>query len=584
FYEKTTALFALAISQIFIINLNTLNIGHESEYNIIKIILEMNLRLFKKNDQTKQILIVLRDFNDQNDDFKVICDDLLQEIQDIWQNDIIKPQEFQNVDLKQHFKINFYKLAHYHYEIEKFNKQLFELRNQFVHQNNQNFLLKDYKQSSNLPIDALEELIKNLWETIRNNQDLNLPNAKIQAAQIRCIKIQEQSINFFSEKFIELKKKAEKNIVEDFGKQTNQIIQQSTEFYDEQTIYYQNEIKQDIKQRLYDDLMMKSKDAFISYMNKVQQELLKQNQKKNFCNTIQQLEKLINYTIQYFNNIIQCSIPFQQCLQLWEIQKIYELFKLQINNFFEQEKNICLTNYLNQKIENSKNELEKFITDQFYNLNYQFWDLINQYYSNLKNENQSLILQDLKSYFSNRKIADCIDDFDNKTDQNIKKIIYLKSKDLLYYIIQQQNFQIYIYNYIIIKKKNRFKKQFLYDNEGLSLNWKILDDEMIRVKYLNHRDKIMVLINDFGYYFIKLLNQNQSQITKEYEILLEKSQLKKIQDQFKEQSEDIYKDVLRKKVQKLKKKILQFKIKKKEYEFCIRNTQMDMDCFSLFYV
>ncbi|EGR28220.1 hypothetical protein IMG5_181490 [Ichthyophthirius multifiliis] len=111
FFEKSTALFALAFSQVLILNFNTLNLGHESEFSIIKVIMEMNLRLFK-SDQVKQILIVFRDFNDEQDDFDIFCKDIRKEIKEIWK-EINKPKELEELEPDALFKINFYKCANF---------------------------------------------------------------------------------------------------------------------------------------------------------------------------------------------------------------------------------------------------------------------------------------------------------------------------------------------------------------------------------------------------------------------------------------------------------------------------------------
>jgi len=54
--------------------------------------MEMNVRLFK-SDQVKQLLIVIRDFNDQVENFTEICDSIKAEIYGIWA-EVIKPAEF----------------------------------------------------------------------------------------------------------------------------------------------------------------------------------------------------------------------------------------------------------------------------------------------------------------------------------------------------------------------------------------------------------------------------------------------------------------------------------------------------------
>ena len=63
-FEHSSSLFALAMSDILVINMWTSDVGRytASNYGVLKIVFEMNLKLFEQKT-AKKILIFLRDFD-----------------------------------------------------------------------------------------------------------------------------------------------------------------------------------------------------------------------------------------------------------------------------------------------------------------------------------------------------------------------------------------------------------------------------------------------------------------------------------------------------------------------------------------
>lgn len=55
-----------------------------------------------------------------------------------------------------------------------------------VDHNHHEFLFKNFDYEKNLPLDGLPFYIANVWVTIANNKDLNLPNEKVLVSNLRC--------------------------------------------------------------------------------------------------------------------------------------------------------------------------------------------------------------------------------------------------------------------------------------------------------------------------------------------------------------------------------------------------------------
>lgn len=95
-FEQTTSLFALAIADVLLINMWTTDIGRygASNYGLLKVIFEVNLKLFDQKSN-KKLLFVLRDFDDRGNNFQKIQGILEADLNRIW-SEIYKPEKFAN--------------------------------------------------------------------------------------------------------------------------------------------------------------------------------------------------------------------------------------------------------------------------------------------------------------------------------------------------------------------------------------------------------------------------------------------------------------------------------------------------------
>lgn len=72
-FEQTTSLFALAMADVLVINMWTHDVGRStgSNYDLLKVIFEVNLKLFKQ-ESAKKLVFVLRDFNNKKNNINAI--------------------------------------------------------------------------------------------------------------------------------------------------------------------------------------------------------------------------------------------------------------------------------------------------------------------------------------------------------------------------------------------------------------------------------------------------------------------------------------------------------------------------------
>lgn len=117
-FERSTALFGLVLSNILIINLWTQEIGRftAANYDIIKVIFELNLRLFNQ-ESPKQLLFVIRDFDDNKENLDYIKGIITKDILKIWE-EIKKPKQFELLKPEEFYSVNFFPLSNFVYKQE----------------------------------------------------------------------------------------------------------------------------------------------------------------------------------------------------------------------------------------------------------------------------------------------------------------------------------------------------------------------------------------------------------------------------------------------------------------------------------
>ncbi len=99
-----------------LINMWTTDIGRygASNYGLLKVIFEVNLKLFGQQS-AKKLLFVLRDFDDRGNNAENIKNILDQDVKNIWK-EIYKSEEFADSKPSDFFDFEYYMLPHKIYQ------------------------------------------------------------------------------------------------------------------------------------------------------------------------------------------------------------------------------------------------------------------------------------------------------------------------------------------------------------------------------------------------------------------------------------------------------------------------------------
>ena len=129
-FEQTTSLFALAIADVLLINMWTNDIGRygASNYGLLKVIFEVNLKLFDQKS-SKKLLFLLRDF-DKKQNFERIRGTLEADLNRIW-SEIYKPDKYIDTKPSDFFQFEYCCMPHKNYQEDEFFSKAKELKERF---------------------------------------------------------------------------------------------------------------------------------------------------------------------------------------------------------------------------------------------------------------------------------------------------------------------------------------------------------------------------------------------------------------------------------------------------------------------
>ncbi|KAI4523869.1 root hair defective 3 GTP-binding protein [Schizophyllum commune Loenen D] len=242
-FERKSALFSLASSEILIVNLWEHQVGlyQGANMGLLKTVFEVNLGLFgkKPQDGTQSrtlLLFVIRDHIGTTP-LENLRATLTADLLRIWDN-LAKPDELKDRQLSDYFDLDFTALPHKVLVPDKFEAEVANLRTRFGNKEKSNYLFKPVYHKR-IPADGVSMYMENIWEQVQSNKDLDLPTQQELLAQFRCDEISAVALNEFNEQAKSQKRPIEAGkVIEGLGKMMNAWRTQALERYDRDASRY----------------------------------------------------------------------------------------------------------------------------------------------------------------------------------------------------------------------------------------------------------------------------------------------------------------------------------------------------------
>ena len=200
-FERKSALFAIALSEVLIINMWETDVGRFNAANIplLQAAFEANIQLFSKYKETvTSIVFIIRDLSTKFK--KPLFEQLLSDMEYIW-SEIKLPDDLKKSKVTDFFTFHFETTRHMIIDPEGFQEDVNRIREKFT---NNLFIPKG--STKIVPGKSLSDYIENIWTIINTNKELNIPSQRLLISKIRCSEVAKLVFDKFKQR-IEKKKK-----------------------------------------------------------------------------------------------------------------------------------------------------------------------------------------------------------------------------------------------------------------------------------------------------------------------------------------------------------------------------------------
>ncbi|XP_009600673.1 protein ROOT HAIR DEFECTIVE 3-like isoform X1 [Nicotiana tabacum] len=265
-FEKQSALFALAVSDIVLINMWCHDIGREQAANkpLLKTVFQVMMRLFSPRKTT--LMFVIRDKT--RTPLENLEPVLREDIQKIWDS-VPKPQAHKETPLSEFFNVEVVALSSYEEKEEQFNEQVASLRQRFFHSIAPGGLAGDRRGV--VPASGFSFSAQQIWKVIKENKDLDLPAHKVMVATVRCEEIANEKYASFTtnEEWCQLEEAVHSHSVRGFGRKLSSILDTCLSEYDAEATFFEEGVRSSKRKQLEEKLLQLVQPAYQSMLGHI---------------------------------------------------------------------------------------------------------------------------------------------------------------------------------------------------------------------------------------------------------------------------------------------------------------------------
>ncbi|KAL3631994.1 hypothetical protein CASFOL_024978 [Castilleja foliolosa] len=258
-FEKQSALFALAVSDIVLINMWCHDIGREQAANkpLLKTVFQVMMRLFSPRKTT--LMFVIRDKT--RTPLENLEPVLREDIQKIWDS-VPKPEAHRETPLSDFFNVEVVALSSYEEKEEQFKEQVASLRQRFFQSIAPGGLAGDRRGV--VPASGFSFSGQQIWKVIKENKDLDLPAHKVMVATVRCEEIANEKFSTFieNEEWRHLEETVQYQPVPGFGKKLSAILDVCLSEYDVEATFFDEGVRSTKRKQLEDKLLQLVQPAY----------------------------------------------------------------------------------------------------------------------------------------------------------------------------------------------------------------------------------------------------------------------------------------------------------------------------------
>ncbi|CAO3619056.1 unnamed protein product [Mucor hiemalis] len=487
-FERKSALFSMATSEVIIINLWEHQVGlyQGANMGLLKTVFEVNLQLFQnqKSKEKTLLLIVIRDFVGATP-LENLSSTLKSDLEKIWES-LSKPEGLKDCKITDYFDFMFTGLPHKILLPEKFDEEVVKLRSRFNDPNNPDYVFRP-EYHKRIPADGIDMYASSIWDTVLTNKDLDLPTQQELLAQYRCDEISSAAFQIFTEKITPHRASIfEKGLINtELGEIMKSLREEAINSFDKSASRYNQGVYQKKRAEMWAKLNAQLGVYFVGQLNNLHKkatlmfdENLHAQLKKpgyNFAKVVADCVK--ESTMFFVNGAKAILLPDTD----WYYSHEEEVLKQDLSEISSRAR-IEEFKKMNKALEKQiEAELADPIALELNQPNVNMWHKIIESYQVTVSDGEQLLAKKAKSFdFSNDEIKKSAADLKRQAWLVLRKKVDEELGD----------------NLLLLKLRNRFEEKFRYDDKGLPKVWKPQDD--IDLHFKKARDETLALIKLFS--------------------------------------------------------------------------------------
>ncbi|KAF7722791.1 Dynamin-like GTPase that mediates homotypic ER fusion [Apophysomyces ossiformis] len=273
-FENKSTLFALAISDVMILNLWECQIGLRGSVELLRTVFEVNLQLFQGSLARHKtlLMIIIRDYQNETplEHLKNIVEETFDQI---WSR-LPRPRDLENCRMGDYFDAKYIALPNRNNALSEFKTEVAQLRQRFKDPNDENYVFRPcyFKCST---ADRYDTYVSNIWKVIWTNRDLDLATRRVSISESRCAEILENALAEFEQKIQGVKQSLQNDeIIQDHGEQLESHLNDAMRTYDHNASYYDQRVYQGKREVLLEQISSKRQTCFSLHLTNLRRKAI----------------------------------------------------------------------------------------------------------------------------------------------------------------------------------------------------------------------------------------------------------------------------------------------------------------------
>ncbi|KAI9469940.1 MAG: RHD3/Sey1 [Benjaminiella poitrasii] len=506
-FERKSALFSMATSEVIILNLWEHQVGlyQGANMGLLKTVFEVNLQLFQnqKSKEKTLLLIVIRDFVGATP-LENLANTLRTDLEKIWES-LSKPEGLEDCKITDYFDFMFTGLPHKILLPEKFDEEVKKLRQRFNDPENPNFVFRP-EYHKRIPADGYNIYASSIWDKVLTNKDLDLPTQQELLAQYRCDEISNVAFEVFKEQIAPFKAPIiEKNqIISDLGEKMTEMRNQAIQSFDKSASRYNQGVYQKKRQEMLAKLNTQLGVYFLGQLSNLHRKAV-----ATFDENLNEQLKKPGYN--FAEVVTLCKkeasaffLAGAKAILLLDTDWSYEHEEQLLNEDLADVSAKARTKEFKKMNKALEKRIEAELSDPIaLVLNRpedDMWHKIIEQYKKTIKDGEELLAKQAKT-------------FDSSQDEITQSVVDLKRQTWV--VLRKKVDEELADNLLLLKLRNRFEEKFRYDDKGLPKVWKPEDD--IDFYFKKARDETLSLIKTFSTIDLSLDEGFELESTEEFD-------------------------------------------------------------------